>query len=163
MDKQHRRLILTGRAASGKDHFRKILESRGYKYGISYTTRPPRTGEVDGKDYYFLSVEEFERMISNDEFYEYVTFNGWYYGTSREQFYRDDIFIMTPHGISKIKSEDRERSLVFYLDIPLEVRRERLMLRSDADKVERRILADELDFKNFTEYDIKINPINGIF
>ena len=48
------RIILCGKAASGKDHLRKILEGRGFKYGVSYTTRPPRKGEIDGKDYFFL-------------------------------------------------------------------------------------------------------------
>ena len=38
------RIILCGKAASGKDHLRKILEGRGYRYGVSYTTRPPRDG-----------------------------------------------------------------------------------------------------------------------
>jgi hypothetical protein len=48
------RIILCGKAASGKDHLRKILEGRGFKYGVSYTTRPPRQGEIDGKDYLFV-------------------------------------------------------------------------------------------------------------
>ena len=57
------RIILCGKAASGKDHMRKVLESRGIRYGVSYTTRPPREGEVHGKDYFFLSKEEFEGLI----------------------------------------------------------------------------------------------------
>ena len=47
------KIILVGKGASGKDHLRKILEGRGFTYGISYTTRPPREGEIDGQDYYF--------------------------------------------------------------------------------------------------------------
>jgi guanylate kinase len=156
----HSRIILVGRAASGKDYMRKIFEKRGMKYGVSYTTRPPREGELDGKDYHFITEEKFKDMIDKREWYEYVQFNGWYYGTSLEQFYRDDIFIMTPKGISQMKKEDRDRSFIIYIDIPEDIRRERLKLRSDADTVERRIAADREDFEGFENFDIRItNPL----
>ena len=156
LNKNHKRIILVGRAASGKDFARKKLQNRGYTYGISYTSRPPRSTETDGIDYHFLSKEVFEEMIEKDMFYEYVPFNGWYYGTSKGQFYTEDVFIMTPHGISLIDPEDRKNCFIMYFDIPLEVRKERLMLRNDADKVERRLEADERDFANFTDFDIRI-------
>lgn len=156
----HKRIILVGRAASGKDHARIKFEERGFKYATSFTTRPPRIGEIEGKDYFFLSEEKFEAMIENDEFYEHVDFNNWHYGTSMKQFYENDVFIMTPFGVSKIHPNDRENSLIIFFDIPLEIRRERLMLRSDADKVERRLDADEKDFTNFTDYDIRITDPN---
>lgn len=155
-NKLHSRIIICGYAAVGKDYLRKKFEDKGYKYGISYTTRPPRTGETNGIDYHFLTNEAFELMIANDIFYEHVRFNNWFYGTTKKQFYEDDIFIMTPHGISCIDPEDRKRCLIMFLDIPIEIRRERLALRNDADKVERRILADQQDFKDFFNYDIKI-------
>ena len=47
-----KRIILVGKAASGKDHARKVLEAYGAKYAVSYTTRPPRENEVDAKDYF---------------------------------------------------------------------------------------------------------------
>jgi guanylate kinase len=156
------KVILVGKAAAGKDHMRKVMESRGFVYGISFTTRPPREGEVHGKDYYFLTVEEFEQKIKEDFWYEYVTFNGWYYGTSKDQFYNTcNLFIMTPIGVSHIKPEDRGDCTIFYIDIPIEVRRERLLSRHmPGDSLDRRIEADENDFKNFTDYDIKINNPN---
>lgn len=151
------RTILVGKAASGKDHLRKKLESRGYKYAVSYTTRPARPGEIDGKDYIFISEEVFNEMIHLDEWYEWVSFNGWKYGTSKTQFFNDDLFIMTPTGTSHIKPEDRETSFIIYLDMPIEKRRARLEARvMPGDSVERRIIADEEDFKDFTNYDIKI-------
>jgi guanylate kinase len=156
----HKRIILVGKAASGKDHTRKLLESKKFTYAVSYTTRPPRSNETDGKDYIFLSVEEFEKMIANDEFYEYVTFNGWYYGTSNRQFFENDIFIMTPYGISKINEEDRKKSIIIFFDIEEEVRKERLSQRSDADIVDRRLVADAQDFENFTNFDIRITNSN---
>ena len=70
--KNHKRIILVGKAASGKDHLRKRFESRGFKYAVTYTTRPPRDGEVDGKDYVFITDEESIKMIESNMFYEYV-------------------------------------------------------------------------------------------
>ena len=158
---KHKRIILVGRAASGKDHLRKTLEARGFKYAVSYTTRPPREGEVDGKDYFFLTKEEATRMIERGEFYEWVEFNGWIYGTSNDQFYNDDVFIMTPTGISHISEEGRKNSFVIFLDISEEIRRERMLSRHmPGDSVERRLEADRKDFETFTNYDIKITDPN---
>ena len=152
----YKRIVLVGKAASGKDHARKRFESKGFSYAVTYTSRPPRTGEVNGQDYFFVSEEEFERMIANDEFYEYVPFNGWYYGTPKSVFHGKDIFIMTPHGVSKILPEDRANTFVIFFDIEENIRRERLALRNDADKVDRRLEADAKDFENFTDYDLRI-------
>ena len=155
-----KRIVLVGRAASGKDHARKILQSMGYPYQISYTTRPMRTGEVHAKDYYFIPEFKFLDLTKTGFFYEYVQFNGWYYGTSNAQMKsRDCIFIMTPAGLSYMPKHDRDDSLVVYFDMPEDVRRQRLALRSDADTVDRRILADNADFDGFTNFDIHVtNP-----
>jgi guanylate kinase len=66
---------------------------------------------------------------------------------------------MTPYGISKLQKKDREESFVVFLDIEESIRRKRLENRSDADKVERRIKADEDDFRDFIDFDFVIkNP-----
>ena len=112
----HKRIILVGKAASGKDHLRKVLEGRGYKFAQSYTTRPPRPGEIDGKDYYFITESQFDVMESSRQFYEFVEFNSWKYGTTNKQFNEScDIFIMTPHGISLVSPEDRKSSFIIYI------------------------------------------------
>ena len=80
------KIILVGKAAAGKDHMRKILQGRGFKYGVSYTTRPQRKGEIDGEDYFFMEESEFKEGIENNIWYEWVEFNGWYYGTTKKQF-----------------------------------------------------------------------------
>lgn len=157
MNIPHKRIILCGKAASGKDYARKLFEGRNFKYATSYTSRPKRKGEVEGKDYHFMSTEDFEYMASIDYFYEYVKFNGWYYGTSIEQFYEDDVFIMTPSGISKLHPKDRANSFIIYFDTPYDLRKERLEKRKDMDSPERRLKTDEEDFKDFTDYDLKIN------
>jgi guanylate kinase len=155
--KNHKRIILVGKAASGKDNLRKRFESRGFKYAVSYTTRPPREGEVDGKDYIFISDDEAKVLIESGFFYEYVIFNGWVYGTSVTQFHTDDLFIMTPAGISHIKPEDRVSSFIIYIDIYMFIRKKRLADRMmPGDTLTRRIEADELDFMEFNDYDLRI-------
>ena len=155
----HKRIVVCGKAASGKNFIVQKFQKKGYTHGISYTTRPPRilpVKEEDGIDYFFISSNEFDSMIESNSLYEYVSFNNWRYGTSNTQFYSNDIFIMTPCGVSKITPEDREKTIIIFVDIPYKIRRERLMKRSDADNVERRLEADEQDFENFTDFDIKI-------
>ena len=156
------KIILVGKAASGKDHMRKILEGRGFSYGTSYTTRPPRDGEIDGEDYYFLTDEEFAEMDNEDQWYEYVNFNNWMYGTTNKQFLEDcNLFIMTPAGIDFIDPVERKNCTIIYLDIDLDIRRTRLMRRGDlSDTIGRRIRADEKDFENFTDFDLIINNPN---
>ncbi len=157
---EHKRIVLVARAASGKDFLRNKFEARGFKSSISITTRPPRPGEVDGKNYIFITESKAEQMIENNEFYEYVRFNTWLYGTTKRQFMEDDVFIMTPAGVSKISPEDRKSCFIIYLDIPEDTRKLRLLQRSmPGDTVDRRIAADEEDFRNFKDYDMRVtNP-----
>jgi guanylate kinase len=156
------KIILIGKAAAGKDHMRKVLEGRGFIYGTSYTTRPPREGEIDGQDYYFISKADFETFAYNNYWYEHVEFNGWFYGTSHEQFKKTcNLFVMTPKGVEAINPIDRKDCTIIYLDIPLKIRKKRLEERGDLnDKIQRRIGADEIDFANFKDYDILINNPN---
>lgn len=152
-----KRIIIVGKGGSGKDHLRKILEKIGFSYCISHTSRPPRENEQEGKDYYFINTSGLERMV--EDFYEHTWFNGWFYGTSFAEFSRANLFIMTPKGVSSLRPEDREESLIVHIDISEDIRRERLSQRRDADDVERRIQADYNDFKDFTDYDVVIdNP-----
>lgn len=154
------KVILVGKAASGKDYARKVLQERGFSYGVSFTSRPPREGEVDGVDYIFLSKEKFEEIISKDGWFEYVEFNGWYYGTSKLQWEVDNLFIFTPEAVNKLSKEDRQNCTIIYFDIPVEIRQERLASREmPGDSATRRIAADEADFIDFSDYDIRItNP-----
>jgi guanylate kinase len=150
------RIIIVGKAGSGKDFLKSKLVEAGYKREVSFTTRPPREGEENGVHYYFIHKDQFVGMIKRGDFYEQQEFNGWYYGTSVQQWRSSQVFIFTPSGVKDILEEDRKNCFIIFLDIPIEIRKERLELRSDADKVERRIAADEEDFKDFTDFDIRI-------
>lgn len=77
-------IVLSGPSGVGKGTVRKALfEIPGHNldYSVSMTTRSMRPGEVDGKDYYFVSKEEFEQRIKENKFLEYAEFVGNYYGT----------------------------------------------------------------------------------
>jgi guanylate kinase len=156
-----KRIILVGRGGSGKDHLRKILEGKGFKYAVSHTTRPKREVEENGKDYWFISSSELLEMT--DKFYEGVYFNDWFYGTSLEEFNSSDLFIMTPIGISKLKPEDRKDSFIVYLNIGAEIIKERLLKRADSDSADRRIKSDDFDFQDFKDFDYEINDPNFTF
>lgn len=81
-------IVISGPSGVGKGTVRKALfklEGHDLVYSISMTTRPPREGEVDGVDYYFVSREEFERRIAQDAFLEYAEFVGHYYGTPKDK------------------------------------------------------------------------------
>lgn len=159
------RIILCGPGASGKDHLKRQFESKGFKRSISYTTREPRENEVDGIDYKFVTEEKFLELIDHGVFYEWQVYpttkeDGTeiepYYGTAKEDFFKATLFIMTPAGLRDLKVSDRAASMVIYLDIPEEIRRERLGRRKNADDPEIRIENDRTDFENFTDYDIRI-------
>lgn len=77
-------IVLSGPSGVGKGTVRKALfnmPGHNLDYSVSMTTRAMRPGEVDGKDYYFVSRDEFEQRIKNGKFLEYAEFVGNYYGT----------------------------------------------------------------------------------
>ena len=65
------RIILCGPGASGKDHLKRQFEAKGFRKSISYTTREPREGEVDGVHYYFVDEQKFLKLIEDGVFYEW--------------------------------------------------------------------------------------------
>jgi guanylate kinase len=92
-------------------------------------------------------------MSTSGDFIENTLFNGWIYGTSKDEFLRSELFILTPSGISQLSEKDRSDSFIIYIDIDEDTRRRRMSERKDADSVERRLEADEKDFRNFLDFD----------
>ncbi|MBQ6333522.1 MAG: guanylate kinase [Erysipelotrichaceae bacterium] len=81
-------VILSGASSVGKGTIReRLLEDKDMNlfFSISETTRPKKEGEVDGKDYYFVSHKQFADSVKNKELLEYTEFNGYYYGTPKAQ------------------------------------------------------------------------------
>ena len=77
-------IVLSGPSGAGKSTVvKKLMQQRGnIHFSVSYTTRAPRSEDIDGVTYNFVDRAEFERMIENNEFLEYAEYSGNYYGTS---------------------------------------------------------------------------------
>lgn len=152
------KIIIVGKGASGKNVLMERFEKRGFRHLVSHTTRPMRDGEVDGKDYHFVSNEEFEKMIKEGKFIEYQKFDGFYYGTSTKEWDLSEVAIMAPQGIQNLRDLGiRKNCFVIYIDTPYCTRRDRLKLRSkyakEYESIEKRLLADEEEFNGFVDYD----------
>ena len=156
MELGNKRIIVVGAGASGKDQLKQRFIKKGFKPSVSFTTRPPREGEIDGKDYYFVSERKFLKMAKDNEFYEWKEFRGWYYGTHKSDFELADIFIMTPPAIEELDSEIRNSSIVIYINIDETIRGRRLRERNDSDSVKRRLQADREMFEYFSDFDLLV-------
>ncbi len=96
-------IVISGPSGVGKTTiYKQILQeySNNISFSISATTRKIRDGEEDGKDYYFLSVEEFKQLIDKDDFIEWECVHNNYYGTLKSEIYR--IWKMGKHGLLDI-------------------------------------------------------------
>ena len=161
MTEKTEKLIIIGPSGSGKDFLRRGLLKKGLRYQPKFTTRPKRQNEVDGIDYKFISEEDYLNLKENDKIKVYQTFEIgekiWSYGITVENFEFNQLFIMTPFEVSQLTDKDLSGCFVVYLDIPLDVRRKRLIRRNDNnDSIERRIQSDFEDFKDYNYYDLKI-------
>jgi guanylate kinase len=104
-------------------------------YSVSYTTRAPRNGERDGREYFFVTPQKFEQMIANNEFLEWAQVHGKLYGTSRNQVSseiskgRDIILEVDVQGAASVRNLVRDSVSVFILPPSFEILRQRLITR----------------------------------
>ena len=83
-------VILSSPSGAGKTTLvKKLAQENNFKISISYTTRKPRTNEVNGKDYFFISEKEFKNLIKNKEFLEYAKVFENYYGSSSKKVFEE--------------------------------------------------------------------------
>ena len=134
-------------------------------FSISYTTRPPRGSEQNGREYYFVSRQEFERMLAADEFLEHADVFGHYYGTAR-RFLREaqsrgnDLLLdIDVQGAAQIKQKMPEAVSVFVLPPSREELERRLRRRSQAEHmaseevIQRRLHTASKEIENWPKYD----------
>lgn len=150
--------VLLGPTCSGKTTILKKLVDIGYETLVTYTTRPKRISEVDGKDYYFISeqqynhLDEFNLLIAKNTF-KNAFGTEWHYAIDRRDINLDkDIVVVTePKGYRDlIKNFGRENIVGIYLKINYEVRLARGLNRQDCvNELLRRLRADEQDFRDF--------------
>ena len=150
-------IVLVGKTASGKTTVaNELCKNHGYKRIITYTTRPMRENETQDVDYHFISDEQFNKMVKNNEFTEYKRYNTahgvWSYGSvvTSEQELSDDcyVIILTPQGLRDL-SKKISRYIAFYLNVSLESQLERLRKRGDEEQqIIKRLINDDKDFEN---------------
>lgn len=155
------KIIICGGSGSGKDHLLKGLIKKGERYEPKLTTRPIRDGEIDGIDYNFITEEKFNDLFEKDLIKAHQHFRiknkDWFYAITKENFENNNLFVMTPVELSFISKEERKGCFVVFLDIPEDIRKTRILERNDNnDSVDRRIFADRIDFRYFSDYDMKI-------
>ena len=137
MNKKGILIVVSGFSGAGKGTLMKEIMKQydNYALSISATTRKPREGEVDGREYFFRSVDEFEKMIAQDELIEYAKYVDNYYGTPRayvEQKLeegKDVILEIEIQGALKVKEKFPETLLLFVTPPNVEILRNRLIGR----------------------------------
>jgi guanylate kinase len=136
--------VVSGASGSGKTTLVRALQASDpeVRFSVSYTTRPSRPGEVDGKDYCFVTQEQFVIMIREGLLVEYVEQFGHYYGTSRTWIdqslkgTRDVLFDVEIHGAQALKEHFPQGTFVFILPPNLNVLENRLRDRGSLPETE---------------------------
>lgn len=180
MSKQGILTVVSGFSGAGKGTLMKALLNR-YDYGlsISATTRAPRVGEEDGREYFFLTRERFESMIEQGELIEWAEYVGNYYGTPKryveEQLAagKDVILEIEVQGAFRIREQFPDALLLFIAPPNAEELKNRLVHRGteSMDKIEKRLnrASEEAVFMKQYDYivvnddlDECVERLNGI-
>ena len=109
--------IITGPSGVGKNTIINELSNHlDFYFSVSHTTRPRRENEVNGKDYYFITEEEFENLIKSDQMIEYEQYGDFYYGTSKEELSNNSSIIILDlevNGATKLLEENNNLKGIF--------------------------------------------------
>lgn len=147
-------ICIYGRGCSGKDSIAtEIVKEHNIPRSVTYTTRPMRNGEKDGKDYFYITNEEFDKKIEDGFFAETTEFNTcfgiWKYGSSKDSYKTDSVIILNIDGVRKVKNMNIPNAVFVYVDSDDYLIKERFITRGDDPKeAERRYLADKRDYKD---------------
>lgn len=166
--------IISAPSGSGKstlvDRLRSLVP--GLEFSISYTTRPPRGSEQDGREYHFVTRPVFETMIANGEFLEYATVFGDYKGTSWRSLNearskgKDLLLDIDVQGTAQVRARYPEAVTIFVMPPNREILETRLRTRSRAEGsvspevIETRLAKARLEIEKYREYSyILVNDI----
>tara|TARA_Y100001958_G_C20867748_1_gene303277 strand:+ start:17 stop:592 length:576 start_codon:yes stop_codon:yes gene_type:complete len=156
-------VILSSPSGAGKTTITKKIQQKynSFKLSVSHTTRKPRSNEVDGVDYHFISEKKFKELIDKNEFYEYAKIFNNYYGTLKNTVdeiskKNDMIFDIDWQGTKQLSKFKQLNLIKIYLLPPSkEELRKRLIKRNQesALEVEKRFKAYEEDILHWKDYD----------
>ena len=160
-------IILSSPSGAGKTTLVKLLSKRkGFLTSISHTTRTPRSNEIDGKDYYFINIQEFKKMIDRNEFLEYAKVFKNFYGTTKKNIFEElrkgnsVIFDIDWQGTNQIISQNLKNKLLTFFILPPS--REELFKRLSNRDMQDKLIAEERmkqfdkDILHWEDYDYVI-------
>ncbi|MBW4567994.1 MAG: guanylate kinase [Tolypothrix carrinoi HA7290-LM1] len=161
-----RLIVLTGPSGVGKGTLMRSLLQRYPElyYSVSVTTRSPRPGEIDGKNYYFISRNKFEQLVAQGEFLEWAEFAGNYYGTPREAVLnqiragKTVVLEIELEGARQIRASFPSALSIFILPPSFEELEQRIRNRGQdsEEAIARRLQCAQEEIKAAEEFDIQI-------
>ncbi|OMH39849.1 guanylate kinase [Desulfurobacterium indicum] len=156
-------IVISAPSGTGKTTLVNMLMKAFPKmeFSVSCTTRKPRPGEIDGKDYYFISFEEFEKKIENNELLEWAEVYGNFYGTPKDKVIealnegKDILLDIDTQGALQVKKNYPDAVLIFILPPSLKELERRLRNRGteDEETIEKRLLIARRELSLATKYD----------
>ena len=156
-------VILSSPSGAGKTTLTKKIQQKyqSFKISVSHTTRSPRSNEIDGVDYFFVSKNDFSKLIKQQKFYEYAEIFGNFYGTSKkvvnETIKKNDlIFDIDWQGTKQLsKFEDLKLIKIYLITDNKDELKKRLISRNQnsSDEIEKRLDSFESDIKHWNDYD----------
>ncbi|MBP3622329.1 MAG: guanylate kinase [Lachnospiraceae bacterium] len=162
MERKGDLIVISGFSGAGKGTVvKKLVEKYGYSLSVSATTRAPREGEVDGREYYFKSVEDFQLLIDYNGFIEWAQYVDNYYGTPRKfveqemEEGRDVILEIEVQGAMNVKRQYPDAVLIFIAAPSAEELKNRLAGRGTetAEVIEKRMKRAAVESDDIDEYD----------
>lgn len=170
MNKQGMLIVVSGFSGVGKGTaVKELVKKYGYSLSISATTRAPREGEADGREYFFKTVEEFESLIAEDGFIEYARYVENYYGTPRAFVEgelaagKDVILEIEVDGALQIKKQYKDAILIFISAASATELKERLAGRGteSEDVIQKRMKRAIDECKSIPSYEYFVINRNG--
>ena len=163
MNRRGKTFIVSGPSGVGKSTvLHALFEGRDDLYfSVSATTRPPREGEVDGKDYHFISADQFRGMIEEDAFLEYAEYVSNFYGTPKKfvdeamDAGKDAILDIEIQGAAQVSAKRPETVRIFIAPPSWEELERRLTARGTdtPEKIQKRLLRAKVELDSASGYD----------
>ena len=162
-DRENIMVILSSPSGVGKTTLTKKIQQKypSFKISVSHTTRPPRSNEVNGVDYHFVSMEKFKELIKQNKFYEYAEIFENYYGTLKENVDRtiidnDIIFDIDWQGTKQLSKFKNLKLIRIYLITDSKKELKNRLIKRDQnseEEIKKRFSAFDEDIKHWNDYD----------
>ena len=156
--------IITGPSGVGKNTIIEAMSTDlDFYFSVSHTTRPQRESEVDGKDYHFITEEEFKTLVDENLMIEYEQYGGFYYGTSKKEILKESNIILLDlevNGATKLLSENDDFIGIF-IDIDDNELVKRLQNRGhDENFIDKRMQLASIQREKKSQYQYHVDNVD---